>query len=127
MTKSIETELKDVTSTGILKISSDAVLALEFQKSVGESGSESSSYELLCTWQEKEIMEFVTRVGFLSNKGSCEELAKKFLGLHKVFTYLHVLYRWYAYFVPALLPCKYSMHDAHNSGMSSIGVHTVLC
>jgi hypothetical protein len=81
--KSIETELKDVMSTGIFEISSEAALKLQFQRSAGESGSE-SSYDLSCTWHEKEIIEFVTRVGFLSNKLSCEEMAKRFLCLHEV-------------------------------------------
>ena len=72
-------------NTGIFKISSEMVLKLEFQRSAGESGFESSSYELSCTWQEKEIMEFVTRVGFLSNK--CDEMTKQFLCLHEVLSY----------------------------------------
>ena len=71
-------------NTGKFKISSETALKLEFQRSAGESGFESSSYEFSCTWQEKEIVEFVTRVGFLSNKFACEEMAKQFLCLYEV-------------------------------------------
>ena len=80
-------------STGVFKISSEAALKLEFQRSASESGE--SSYDLSCTWEEKEIIGFVTRVGFLSNKLSCEEMAKEFLCLHEVSLMCKsVLFNW---------------------------------
>ena len=116
-------------STGIFEISSEAALKLAFQRSTGESGSESSSYDLSCTWHEKEIIEFVTRVGFLSNKLSCEEMAKQFLCLHEVlFTYINQCFTvvWQPFLWASLLSPQQGMLCTHY-GLPRIDHKTMVC